>query len=429
MRIFIFSILNSPECLNPISLSRAVPISSPISRSFRLSTGLEKGSVRTYEHFEIDGDVGICDAPPMPRSARVQYAGAVYHVMCRGDRREAIFRSDADRLLMLETLFETCERTGFLLHSYVLMPNHYHLLLETPEPNLVAGMKWFQGTYTQRFNVRNRLSGHLFQGRYKALPVEADDPDYFRRVSDYIHLNPVRAMLLRGDRPRLSGYRWSSYPSFIGGKALNPGLIRERVFAALGLPDEDRGSRARYRFYMEKRTAEILQGQLSKEDEDDWREVRKGWYCGSDAFRDFLLDHIDRSVSGRRRDSYRSEGLLLHDERAASEHLRVACEAVGATLPEVRKRRQNDPLKQAVAWWVKRHTVVPDRWICDQLMMGNRVNVSRAVRAFRDPDDQVRRNLQKKMFKCTDPLFPEPLMSDPLFLTLSSFPVADTVTC
>ena len=101
----------------------------------------------------------------MPGSARVQYAGAVYHVMCRGDRREAIFRSDADRLLMLETLLETCERTGFLLHSYVLMPNHYHLLLETPEPNLVAGMKWFQGTYTQRFNVRNRLSGHLFQGR------------------------------------------------------------------------------------------------------------------------------------------------------------------------------------------------------------------------------------------------------------------------
>ena len=108
------------------------------------------------------------------------------------------------------------------------MPNYYHLLLETPEPNLVAGMKWFQGTYTQRFNVRNRLSGHLFQGRYKALPIEADDPDYFRLVSDYIHLNPVRAMLLRGDRPRLAGYRWSSYPDLIGGKALNPGLIRAR---------------------------------------------------------------------------------------------------------------------------------------------------------------------------------------------------------
>jgi len=338
----------------------------------------------------------------MPRSARVQYAGAVYHVMCRGDRREAIFLSDADRLLMLETLFETCERAGFQLHSYVLMPNHYHLLLETPEPNLVAGMKWFQGTYTQRFNVRNCLSGHLFQGRYKALPVDADDPDYFRLVSDYIHLNPVRAGLLRGDRPRLAEYRWSSYPAFIGGKALNLGLIRARVFAALELPDEGRGSRARYRSYLEKRTSEILHGQLSKEDEDNWREVRKGWYCGSDAFRDFLLDHIDRSVSGRRRDSYRSEGLLLHDERAASEHLRVACEALGASLPEVRKRRQNDPLKQAMAWWVKRHTVVPDRWICDQLTMGSRVNVSRAVRAFRDPDDPIRRNLKKKMFKCTD---------------------------
>ena len=101
----------------------------------------------------------------MARSVRVQYAGAVYHVMCRGDRREEIFRDDADRRMFLETLGEACGRSGFRVHAYELMPNHYHLLVETPEPNLVDGMRWFQGTYTQRFNSRHRVSGHLFQGR------------------------------------------------------------------------------------------------------------------------------------------------------------------------------------------------------------------------------------------------------------------------
>lgn len=338
----------------------------------------------------------------MPRSARVQYTGAVYHVMCRGDRREDIFRGEDDRLLMLQTLEETCARAGFLVHAYVLMPNHYHLLLETPEPNLVAGMKWFQGTYTQRFNARHRLSGHLFQGRYKGIPVEADRADYFRRASDYIHLNPARAGLLVGDHPRLVDYRWSSYPGFVGGGELRPGLVRTRVFAALELPDEGSGSRARYRSYMEGRTLEIVQGELSKEEAERCDEVRRGWYFGSDEFREQLLDRLDQAVCGRRRDSYCSEGLSLHDERAATEQIRAACKALKATVTSLRKRRQNDPLKQAVAWWVKSRTVVSDYWVCEQLAMGNRVNVSRAVGAFRAPEDPLRCRLRDLLYKCTD---------------------------
>lgn len=137
----------------------------------------------------------------MPRSIRVEYEGAVYHVMCRGDRRQAIFRDEADRACFLETLSEACERTGFAIHSYVLMSNHYHLLLETPEANLVAGMKWFQGTYAQRFNVRHRQVGHLFQGRYKAIPVDGEESEYFEHVSEYIHLNPARARVLDAEKP------------------------------------------------------------------------------------------------------------------------------------------------------------------------------------------------------------------------------------
>ena len=100
----------------------------------------------------------------MPRAPRIEYGGALYHVMCRGDRREAIFRGDPDREMFLKTLGESCERAGFVVHSYVLMSNHYHLLLETPAGNLVAGMRWFQSTYTARFNARERKGGHVFQG-------------------------------------------------------------------------------------------------------------------------------------------------------------------------------------------------------------------------------------------------------------------------
>ena len=92
--------------------------------------------------------------------------------MSRGNRQQAVFRTDMDREMFLAALGEACGRTGWKVHAYVLMGNHYHLLLETAEPNLVAGMQWLQSTYTKRFNAYHREWGHLFQGRYKAIPVE-----------------------------------------------------------------------------------------------------------------------------------------------------------------------------------------------------------------------------------------------------------------
>ena len=116
----------------------------------------------------------------MARKARVEFEGAVYHVLDRGDRREAIFKDDADRRRFLETLGEACARTGWRVHAFVLMSNHYHLMIETPQANLVAGMRWFQTTWTIRYNTRHRLGGHLFQGRYKAVVV---DSQWKKRVS------------------------------------------------------------------------------------------------------------------------------------------------------------------------------------------------------------------------------------------------------
>ena len=105
----------------------------------------------------------------MARKLRIQYAGAIYHVMNRGDRREAIFEDDKDRERLLETLTEACEKSSWQVHAYCLMSNHFHLVIKTPQPNLVVRMKWLLGTYTSRYNRRHKEFGHLFSGRYKAL--------------------------------------------------------------------------------------------------------------------------------------------------------------------------------------------------------------------------------------------------------------------
>src|SRR5215212_7093505 len=116
----------------------------------------------------------------MPRKLRVLYVGAIEHVMNGCDHREDILHDDEDRQLFLKTLGEACAKTGWQVHAYCLMRNHFHLVVETPRANLVAGMKWLLGTYTSRFNRRHKLLGHLFSGRYKALIVDGRGKDYLK---------------------------------------------------------------------------------------------------------------------------------------------------------------------------------------------------------------------------------------------------------
>ena len=120
----------------------------------------------------------------MPRKLGLEYPGAIYHVMNRGDRREAIFWDDRDRSRFLETLAESCEKTGWQVHAYGLMGNHFHLVVETPRANLCAGMHWLLGTYTTRLNRRHRRFGHLFSGRYKSLRVDGSGSGYLKSVCD-----------------------------------------------------------------------------------------------------------------------------------------------------------------------------------------------------------------------------------------------------
>jgi putative transposase len=132
----------------------------------------------------------------MARSTRIEYPGAFYHVMARGNRRAAIFKDDADHRFFLKALGEACGMTGWRVNAWALMGNRYHLLIVTPEANLVDGMKWLQNAYTRRFNARHRQWGRLFGDGYKSVVVEAekgDGGDCYCALCDYIHLNPVRA--------------------------------------------------------------------------------------------------------------------------------------------------------------------------------------------------------------------------------------------
>ena len=147
--------------------------------------------------------------------------------MNRGDRQEAIFAGDPDRALFLKTLAETCASSGWVVHSFALMANHYHLLIETQRATLVKGMQNLNSTYTRRYNIRQKKFGHLFQGRFKALLVDGEAPGYFLTVSDYIHLNPVRAKRVC-DVEALLKDPWSSAGWLAGSRKARPEWLRWR---------------------------------------------------------------------------------------------------------------------------------------------------------------------------------------------------------
>ena len=339
----------------------------------------------------------------MARKIRLMYPGAVYHVMCRGDRREAIFLGDDDRRLILDTLAEACGRSGMRVHSYVLMTNHYHLLLETPEANLVEGMRWFQGTYTARFNARHHMSGHLFQGRYKAVPVDPEAPEYFRRVSDYIHLNPARAGVLPGDRPRLSTYPWSSFRGFAGAGELPTWLVRRRVFEAHDLPDEAAASRRRYAALLARRAAAVLNKTETEEQQTDWAQVRQGWHMGEEDFRRKLEGMTGAALRGRRRESFQAEEpVRQHDLKEAERLLLRMLPRLGAR--NIAQRPANDPAKQVLAWMLRSRTTAGGAWIAERLAMGHVSNVSRAYRAVRNAghDTNLSELRDRAMHICKD---------------------------
>jgi len=238
------------------------------------------------------------------------------------------------------------------------MENHFHLVLETPKPNLVAGMKWLLGTYTIRFNRRHGLTGHLFAGRYKSLVIDGDSPGYLRTVSVYVHLNPARAGMIPANQ-RLVSYAWSSYPFYIQRPARRPIWLRvDRVLGGLGIPRDSTAGRRRFE--------EIMEAQRARDSSKTYDPIRHGWYLGEREFRKELL----AQVSQRSGTNHYGEELLESDAQKAERVLREGLEALGWGDGELACRAKGDAGKVALARRLRTETTMPYRWIAERLNMG-----------------------------------------------------------
>lgn len=190
----------------------------------------------------------------MARALRIEYPGAFYHVTSRGNERKEIFRSGTDRERFLSYLESASVRYGAVVHVYCLMANHYHLLVETPLGNLSRIMGHINGAYTTYFNLKQQRSGHLFQGRYKAILVDKDE--YAEELSRYIHLNPVRAEIVSGP----AEYRWSSYCAYCGLTPSPLWLNTQFVLSLFG--SNEAMAKVKYREFVERSDAQDRPGPL-----------------------------------------------------------------------------------------------------------------------------------------------------------------------
>lgn len=319
----------------------------------------------------------------MARALRVEYPGARYHLMCRGNQGRDIFRNPADADLFVRCLGDMCARNEVRVHAWCLMSNHYHLLVETPAGNLVDAMKWFQGTFTQRYNAGHRLWGHLFQGRYKAKVVDDSDPAYFRLVGEYIHLNPADAGLVGAGR--LADYPWSSYPLYLQPRARRPPWLETReVLRACGLPNDSAKSRAAYAAHMDLRHQSLLMAKSSGAKPAEWMGLERGWIHGSREFRARMLDclsaqgpaDLDRLADGEQK---RDLSVAAADQIVAAGLKYFGLER--AQLPGLPK---SDPRKMLIAGLVRHHYPVSVVWVSQTLAMGHFTTVSRAMRFYDD---------------------------------------------
>jgi REP element-mobilizing transposase RayT len=300
----------------------------------------------------------------MPRALRIEYPGAIYHVLNRGDRREPIFRDDLDHKRFLTTLAEACTKTDWQVHAYCLMLNHFHLVVETPNANLVAGMRWFLSTYTARFNRRHKLFGHLFSGRYKALMVDGSGPGYLRTVCDYVHLNPVRANRLRPEQ-KLRDFAWSSWPEYLKSPPQRPHWLRvDRLLGELGIPQDSVAGREQLEPHLETRRAQA--------DGDEFKPLRRGWCLGGETFRKELLASVHTRVTESHHAATRRETTEAKARRILHEEL----DKLGWVEAELARRAKGEARKLRIARRLRAETAVTLKWIAAELHMGTWTHVA-----------------------------------------------------
>lgn len=315
----------------------------------------------------------------MARKLRVEYPGAIYHVTCRlvgswkdGDRE--LFRDDRDRWRFLDGLSDRVETYGVVLHQYVLMQNHFHLVLETPQGNGSAFMQSLLTAYTVYFNLRHQRHGHLFDGRYKAKLVEGDN--YLLSLSRYVHLNPVRVTKWRdapkADRRRyVRSYPWSSYAQYIGTRKHVAFVTYEPTLALIGRRDVVR----RYRTFVEAGLGEV--------DEDFISELKASPLgIGDRTFRDWVQEQYSAMLSKTHRPedvAFRRPGAVL----GASEVLGVLATVLGCGRDAFSVRSRGTAVRAFAAQFLHRYAGMDQRAIADVVGLRTGAAISYQMKRYR----------------------------------------------
>lgn len=302
----------------------------------------------------------------MGRPLRVEYTGACYHVINRGNYRRTLFEGGGAAEAFERTLGEAAGRFRWRVHAYVVMRNHFHLAVELTEPNLSEGMKWLQGTWVRRHNSLRRLIGRPFQGRYKALVVEPGN--VFGQVCHYIHLNPVRAGVV--EAAKAVEFPWSSLPKFLA-KTRPAWLDPRTVLAEAGDLNDDK---AGWRFYLGY--LEFLATDEQAKKDLIFKKLSRGWCAGSQGFR--------QEMKKARTESMRHVGLGPQEIRAEreqiwDEQLQAYARAAKIDLADLAPQKSH-PDKTLLAAAMKQRSSVSNGWLAERLGMGEPASASQFVR-------------------------------------------------
>ncbi|WP_269523569.1 transposase [Coraliomargarita parva] len=302
----------------------------------------------------------------MPRKQRIEYPGAVYHIISRGNYRKELFRSENTGKAFERTIFEATERCGWKLHAYVIMSNHYHLAVETPEPNLVDGMKWLQSTFATRFNRLRKERGHVFQGRYKSILIGEDRS--LLGLVDYIHLNPVRAGLCQVQS--LKDYTLSSYPKYFKQKP-REGLCRTDFLGILDLPDSLSGIR-RYATHLE-----LSEAQDPEKKEALTKRYCRGWFIGDKEAKKALA----KDLNAKHPDVV-WEGCELKELKQAQWGAVLVSELqrLKKGSSDISKDVKGAEWKVQIAKTLRATTTASNPWIAKQLNMGHPSRITNLIR-------------------------------------------------
>ena len=307
--------------------------------------------------------------PPMPRRRRIQYEGALYHVINRGNYRLPVFGSPGAARAFETTLAAASAMHRWRIHAYAVMRNHFHLALETPRPNLAAGMHWLESTFATRFNRFRSERGHVFQGRYQSLLIE--DTAALFRVINYIHLNPVAAGLVE---PRaVADFRWSSLRRLARGP--RPcWLVAEVPLQQLGLRDTPSDWQT-YRRYLE-----TLAGDPEEQQRQAFDQLSSGWAIGTIGWkralaREYANLQLDVGLS--------AGGVQELNEARWADALATALRDAGRTVSELEPTPRVASWKIAVAATLRRDAAAPFGWIARKLKVANLNTLRSSVRRSR----------------------------------------------